>query len=175
MTVSTYTPAREVAARLVSVFRLDPILNGPAPTLAVGYVGGLLFPDWSARTHLEDDRVYTLNADLPAAINTRENLPRIAVATRWQPHDYEQDPEELTGSVEVRLHVITPREQEEYADRLAAVVIRLALSTQLSTDRILASGLYMVSDPLPKSPIDAFEGAWEVIMSFRSGSGSVIK
>jgi hypothetical protein len=173
--VSTYTPARELAARVISLLRADPVLNGAAPTGVAGYVGGLLFPDFAPRVNGDDDRVYTSSATLPPDVNVRGALPRILVEAKMHPHQYEQEPDVLTGAITLWIHLVVPDDQEEYGDRIAAYVVQLLVSTQLSTNRILASGLYLTSDPEMKDRIAAFEGAWEYVFGFRSASGSSLQ
>lgn len=173
--VSTYTPARELAARVIGLLRADATLNGAAPTGLAGYVGGLLFPDWAPRVNVDDDRVYTSSAQLPPDVNLRAALPRILIETKWTPHGYEQEPDVLTGPLALWLHLVVPDDQEEYGDRIAAYVVQFLISTQLSTNRILASGLYLTPDPEMKDRIAAFEGAWEYVYGFRSASGSSLQ
>ena len=173
--MSTYTPGREIQAFLIDQFRNDPVLTGATPSEAPGYIGGLLYPDWSPRVNADDMRVYSHRASLPVGVNTRDALPRVMVSCEWQPHSWEQDPPELTGPVRGWLRVVVPDTQEEYGDRLFTYAVQRLLSTPVNSPRILAGGLYLTNEQGLKDRIDAFEGAWEYVIGFRSASGSSLQ
>ena len=159
---STYTPSREVSVALVAALRGDVGLHG------------LLFPSWSPSAGFDDERVYSNHVELPESPAVREALPRILLDVIWRPHDYEQEQVgTLHGSVGVYLHVITPKEQEEYGELLVASAMKLILSTRLSGARIIAAELVPTTDVL-KQRIEAFNGAWEWVAPFRSTNVGVL-
>ena len=171
MTDSTYTPAREVSVALVSLFTTNPQWSAAS---TVGASGGLLFPSWSPRTHQDDYRVWSNRAEMPSDPLILNALPRLLFDVNWRPHTYEQEePGRLHGSVSVWLHILTPREQEEYGERMLAAAMLLIASTRLSSARIIAAELTATSDAT-KDRIAAFNGAWEWMVNLRSPNVGVL-
>lgn len=168
---STYTPAREVAKALVDAFRADTVWSNP---------GGLLFPAWANRINSDDDRVYSNQVELPEDAGVREQLPRILFEVLWQSALFEQEQSGiLHGPVNVYVHVVVPRDQEEYGEQLVAqafLKIRSVLgplSTGALSARIIAAELVPTTGVL-KDRIPAFNGAWEWIAGFRSQNVEVL-
>lgn len=168
---STLMPSTEVAMALVALFRTDPAWSN-APT--VGASGGLLFPDWAPRTHAKDDRVYSNKAELPKDPAVLQALPRVLFDVNWRDHGYEQEQAgTLHGPVTVWLHVLVPRENEMYGERLTAAAMLLIKSTRLSSARIIAAELTVTSDAV-KERIAAFNGAWEWLVGYKSPNVGVL-
>lgn len=160
---STYLPDVELAGRVVEILRLEASIQT------------LLFPSWSPRIDSDDDRVYTSQVNLPEDSAHREALPRVLVDATWQPSQYEQDGPNLMGGVNLFVHVVVPKEEEEYGALLTTAVIQRLLSTQLSGPRIIAAGLYLTDQQRPKQRIEAFTGAWEYMVQFRSAHVEVLQ
>lgn len=161
---SSYPPGEELARAVIDVLRADSNFDT------------LLFPSWAPpRAGTNDDRVYTASAYLPENAAFRDTLPRILVEPTWTPAQYEQDAGILQGAVSLFVHIVVPQDQEEYGAMLAAALMQLLLSTQLSSPRIIAAGLYLTDQQRPKQRIAAFKGAWEYMVQFRSANVGVLQ
>lgn len=163
---SSATPAYEVARRLIEAFRGDPAFSNP---------GGWMYPAWTGpRIDADDDRIYSNQVEFPENAAVREALPRIMFEVTWRPHGYEQEaPGSLHGPVSVFMHVLTPRDQEEYGEHLVAAALLKVRSTQLSGARMIAAELVPTTDVL-KDRVPTFNQAWEWIAGFRSQSVEVL-
>ena len=156
----------ELQRRIVNFLRADTILADPA--------GSMLFPDWAPQINGDDLRVYEETIELPEHPDVREALPRILVGVRAAGSDREQrGAGDHEGPAVVDIRVVTPKEESQLCDEIAARVSTLIASTWLSDARIIAAEL-VPDGRVSKGRISAFNGAWEILDRYSTENVGVV-
>lgn len=160
-------PAAALQARVISIFRADPVLVTPDT--------GLLFPPWSKQENGDDVRVYEADVELPENPDVREALPRILVEALQFASGIEQpeNVDEPHAPVSILVHTMVPKEESELGeliDRRCAVLIG---STPLSTASIIAAEL-VPDGQRRRERVTAFNGAYWFVSRYHSADVGVL-
>jgi len=156
--------------RSVEMLRADATLASPTE-ISPG-VWGMLFPEHAPQVNGDDYRVYEAYVELPENSAIREALPRILVETLPNPVNTEQGGYH-EGPVSFLIHTITPKEESQLCDEIAARVATVIASTRFSNARIVASELVPEGESR-KGRITAFNNAWERVDRYTSANVGVI-